>query len=660
MKHVFGFSQLVRLFAALTLVLGALVLTASSASAAATLTVTKTADTNDGACDADCSLREAIAASSAGDTIRFAASLAGNTIRLGSQLMIAQNLTIDGTGLNPQVTVSGDTDNNGAGDVGVFYVNTGVTFNLSNLTVSKGYATNGAGIYHNGATLVITNSTFSDNNASSSGGGIFSYSVLIITNSTFAGNSATNGAAIMNGGTLTVANSTFSNNSASSAGGGIYNSGGPVNITNSTFSANSAGATFGGGIHNSGSATLRNTIIANSASGGNCNGSVTDGGGNLVWGDTTCPGVNTDPNLGALAANGGPTQTFALLAGSPAINAGDDTICGAAPVNNLDQRGFARGLNGPHCDIGAYEYQDSTAPTVSMSSAALNPTNSSPISVTVQFSETVTGFIAGDITPGNGAVGNFVAVDGDTYTFDLTPSGQGLVTADIAADAAFDSAGNGNTAATQFSRTYDTVGPTVTMSSAASNPTNTSPIPVTVTFNESVTGFLATDIVPANGTVGNFAGTGASYTFDLTPSGQGLVTADIAAGVASDSAGNGNTIATQFSRTYDSLPPTVTMTSLASDPTNTSPIAVTVQFSETVTGFSAGNILPGNGTVSNFTAVDGDTYTFDLIPSAPGVVTADIAAGAAFDSAGNGNMLATQFSRTFTIVYNLFLPLVVR
>ena len=102
------------------------------------------------------------------------------------------------------------------------------------------------------------------------------------------------------------------------------------------------------------------------------------------------------------------------------------------------------------------------------------------------------------------------------------------------------------------------------------------------------------------------------------------------------------------------------MSSAASDPTNTSPIAVTVQFSETVTGFVAGDIIPSNGTVSNFTAVDGDTYTFDLTPSAQGPVTADIGAGAASDLAGNGNTIAAQFQRTYTSVYNLFLPLILR
>ncbi len=289
-----------------------------------------------------------------------------------------------------------------------------------------------------------------------------------------------------------------------------------------------------------------------------------------------------------------------------------------------------------------------TPPTVTMSSAALNPTNTSPIPVTVQFSEMVNNFIATDIVAGNATVDNFIAADGDTYTFDLTPSGQGLVTADIAAGVATDVAGNNNAAATQFSHTFDNVAPSATLSSATSNPTNASPIPVTVQFSENVSGFAQTDIVAGNATVSNFIPVDSdTYTFDLTPSGQGSVTADIAAGVANDVVGNGNIAAAQFSRTFDSSAPTLTVTSTAPDPANTSPIPVTIQFSEDVSGFTDGDVTAANATIGNFIALDGDTYTFDLTPSAQGVVTVDIAAGMAQDGSGNGNSAATQFSRKF-------------
>jgi hypothetical protein len=84
----------------------------------------------------------------------------------------------------------------------------------------------------------------------------------------------------------------------------------------------------------SGTLTLRNTIVANSGEIGNCYGTITDGGGNLSYPDTTCPGINSDPALGPLQDNGGPTYTMALLPGSAALDAANDVICAAAPVNN--------------------------------------------------------------------------------------------------------------------------------------------------------------------------------------------------------------------------------------------------------------------------------------------------------------------------------------
>jgi hypothetical protein len=64
-----------------------------------------------------------------------------------------------------------------------------------------------------------------------------------------------------------------------------------------------------------------------------------------------------------LANNGGPTQTIALQVGSPAINAGDESVCAAPPVNNLDQRGYVRPEDGAtSCSIGAYEYNSPGPP----------------------------------------------------------------------------------------------------------------------------------------------------------------------------------------------------------------------------------------------------------------------------------------------------------
>jgi hypothetical protein len=154
-------------------------------------------------------------------------------------------------------------------------------------------------------------------------------------------------------------------------GGAIFNFG-FTTITASTFSNNSAG-TGGSIFNNAGTLTIGSSIIADSPSGGNCfnysaGGAIlTDGGYNLTD-DATCGftnGTNHDLVVGAgqaglaaqLASNGGPTQTVALLSGSPAIGAGDPSACGPSGLlANLDQRGYPRNADTRSaCDIGAYD-----------------------------------------------------------------------------------------------------------------------------------------------------------------------------------------------------------------------------------------------------------------------------------------------------------------
>jgi len=98
----------------------------------------------------------------------------------------------------------------------------------------------------------------------------------------------------------------------------------------------------------------------------------------------------------------------------------------------------------------------------------------------------------------------------------------------------------------------------VVVSSSVPNLTSTSPIPVVVTFSNSVTGFTSSDLVLSGGTVSNFSGSGANYTFDLTPTVQGTVTVNIPAAVATNGTGGGNLAAPQFSRVFDNLGPTLT------------------------------------------------------------------------------------------------------
>jgi hypothetical protein len=197
------------------------------------------------------------------------------------------------------------------------------------------------------------------------GGGIGTFGgTLTVNNSTLSGNSGGDGGGIgtSNGVTVTINNSTLAKNTAFRWGGGISSFGATLAINNSTLSGNSAQT--GGGID--GTVTLQNSVVANSPSGGNCHGTMTSNGYNLSS-DASCnfsgPGDmnNINPMLGPLQNNGGPTQTMALLAGSPAIDAGNPSGCtdNLGHLLKTDQRGDPR----PNiedtggCDMGAYERQ---------------------------------------------------------------------------------------------------------------------------------------------------------------------------------------------------------------------------------------------------------------------------------------------------------------
>lgn len=260
-----------------------------------------------------------------------------------------------------------DTDYGGAiysaGPIEINLTSGSATFKNNGNSAWKGGAIYGA------STVAVNNATFSSNSTVGVGGAIHSIG-LTVTNSTFSGNtSGTNGGAIFNdNGSIAITNSTFSANTTggSSAGGAIYDRlGNSCTITASTFFANTAGNTADALKLNS--CTITHTIIdGNTGTNNNCSGTITSGGYNIENKNTcsfsgTGDHFDTDPLLAALADNGGPTQTHALLAGSDAIDGGLDTVCTSSPINSLDQRGETRPANNTadpnECDIGAYEHQ---------------------------------------------------------------------------------------------------------------------------------------------------------------------------------------------------------------------------------------------------------------------------------------------------------------
>ena len=522
--------------------------------------------------------------------------------------------------------------------------------------------------------------------AGGSGGGIYNHGLngsatVEVVNSTLSGNSAANGGGICNEGsasgtaTLRVINSTFSGNSATVSGGGLLNLG-PDNDTllelvNTILKQGAAGANI---VNSSGMVTSQGHNLSSDAAGGD----ATTGPGGLL--NQSGDQRNTDPLLGVLSNNGGPTQTHELLPNSPAIDQGDNAYVTAPPFLNTspitDQRGpgFPRLVDGngdstATVDIGSFEAgPDATAPTVTINQAALqaDPTNSSPINFTVVFSEVVTNFATGDVTLTGTAGATTAIVTGSGTTYNVAVSGMssnGTVIADIGAGAATDAAGNGNTASTSTDNTvtYDATGPTVTINQAAlqADPTSASPINFTVVFSEVVTNF-ATGDVSLSGTAGATTAivTGSGTTYNVAVSGMssnGTVIADIGAGVATDALGNGNTASTLTDNTvtYDTMGPAVTINqaALQADPTSASPINFTVVFSEVVTNFATGDVTL-TGTAGATTAIvsgSGTTYNVAVSGmSSNGTVTASIMAGVATDAAGNGNAASTLTDNTVT------------
>ena len=122
-----------------------------------------------------------------------------------------------------------------------------------------------------------------------------------------------------------------------------------------------------------------------------------------------------------------------------------------------------------------------------MSAAPQDPTNTNPIAVTAIFSENVSGFTNSDIVVTNGTSSGFTIVDGKNYTFNIIPTADGVVTVNIPQNVSQDAATNGNTVSNTITRTFDATRPTVSMSAAPQDPTNTNPIAVSAIFSETVT-----------------------------------------------------------------------------------------------------------------------------------------------------------------------------
>lgn len=393
----------------------------------------------------DCTLRAAVQEANAtlgADTITF--SVNSVTLSTGGRfedaadtgdLDITDDVTIDGSG----VTIGADPDF----DDRIFHIVSPAKATVENVTVTGGEEIYGGGIaVTEGAALDLSGSTVQNNTAVdlsdhfpfALGGGIYNAGSLTVTKSTIrenysqtvAGSAHSSGGGLYNVGAATITFSTIDSNYTSSpggtpdnGGGGVYNDGN-LTLTNNTISGNSTnGFGLGGGISNGSTVTVtnttiydnsaiagdnlfnrsggnfyvKNTIVATSSGRPNClaePGSLLNSqGSNLEYPGPSCGFTGTgdiqnqDPGLGPLTTNGGPTKTRALLAGSPAIDAGTNTGCPAT-----DQREITRPQDGDNngsatCDIGAFEV-DATAPNTTIDEGPSGPVSST--SATFEFS----------------------------------------------------------------------------------------------------------------------------------------------------------------------------------------------------------------------------------------------------------------------------------
>jgi uncharacterized repeat protein (TIGR01451 family)/CSLREA domain-containing protein len=242
--------------------------------------------------------------------------------------------------------------------------------------------------------IAITTSTLSGNVSGTTGGGIQSFSTLTITHSTISDNTANGvsaGGILHTAGTLTLTNSTLSGN-RTNGGGGALDEAGVANLNNVTITNNTADAdgdgpepgpavpAAGGGVlqRDGGTVNFRNTIIAGNflSASPDCAGTLTSQDYNLIGNTAGCTIAGTTTNnvvtplplLGPLADNGGPTETHALLPGSPAVDAANPAAPGSGgnACQTDDQRGVQRPQDGngdssARCDIGAYEAESIVA-----------------------------------------------------------------------------------------------------------------------------------------------------------------------------------------------------------------------------------------------------------------------------------------------------------
>lgn len=293
-----------------------------------------------------------------GGVAQLASDLSYQYLRISHSVISGNNSAVSGGGLSfdcattyiQASTISGNTSQHDGGGI---------------------YSTSKGGPYDCYTTLGVLRSTIADNTAVGDGGGIFEFAgILNVAYSTIDGNSGARGGASYGYGHIQITNATISGNAAAVGGGAVYATGSIAYIASSTIVGNTcADGNAAGGI--AAYALQANAIILRGNTGADLQVKNTgsayalSGSNNIIHNaptpNTASATLDCDPQLGALADNGGPTQTMSIAAGSCALDAGPvdppSSFVSDEPVR-MDQRGaqFLR-KSGSAVDIGAFELQ---------------------------------------------------------------------------------------------------------------------------------------------------------------------------------------------------------------------------------------------------------------------------------------------------------------
>ena len=262
---------------------------------------------------------------------------------------------------------------------------------------------------------------------------------------------------------------------------------------------------------------------------------------------------------------------------------------------------------------------DVDAPTVTI--GVPSGTQTGAFDATITFTETVSGFVQSEVSLSGSAasITSWSANNDDTvYTATITPTASGIVTIGVAANVAIDATNNPNTAATSKTVTVDVDAPGVSL--AVPSGTQTGAFDVTITFSETVSGFVQSEVSLSGSTASITSWSANSddtaYTATITPTASGTVTIDVAADVATDAANNSNTAATTQTVTVDLDPPSVTLTLLSEVENNR--IDVQITFNEPVEGFESTDL---SITTSGLTQLDPEVTGGETIESPWGPIT---------------------------------------